>query len=217
MQRVLECLRKAENLAEQLNDDRRRGRVCAFMALALSMLGHQEEAVTTGSRAVEIAESLGRPEAPHPRHDHAPERHTYYRSDYERVVELATANLAALPADWGNESFGRFAPASIYDRVSLIRGLAELGRFDEAARHGAEVIRAAESTYHAYTVGIAHWTAGTLYLLKGNWTAARAGLERGIAALRTASAALALPSAVSCAAWVLAQLGEAREALDRLA
>ena len=55
----LERLREAEALAERLNDDRRRGRVCAFMTNAHSLLGELDEALVTGTRALEIAERLG--------------------------------------------------------------------------------------------------------------------------------------------------------------
>jgi hypothetical protein len=34
------------------------------------------------------------------------------------VVELATGNLAVLPDEWVNGLFGRFAPTSVYGRVS---------------------------------------------------------------------------------------------------
>ena len=56
---MLECLREAEALAERLNDDRRRGRVYAFMTMSQSMLGELDEALVTGSRALEIAGRLG--------------------------------------------------------------------------------------------------------------------------------------------------------------
>jgi tetratricopeptide (TPR) repeat protein len=51
-------LREAEALAERLNDDRRRGRVRAFMALAHLQLGEQDEALVTGARALEAARRL---------------------------------------------------------------------------------------------------------------------------------------------------------------
>jgi tetratricopeptide (TPR) repeat protein len=215
IQQVLKYLREAEILAEQLNDDRRRGRVCAVMTIAHSLLGQLDEALATGTRAREIAERLGDLRLRIVATDILEQTH-YYRGEYERVVELATANLAMLPADWVNESFGRFAPASIYDRVSLVRSLAQLGSFDEATRYAAEAIRLAEPTQHAYTVGMAYWAAGTLHLIKGDWAKARSRIEHGITALRTAGAVLSLPWAVASAAWVLAQLGEASEALSRL-
>jgi tetratricopeptide (TPR) repeat protein len=140
----------------------------------------------------------------------------YYRGEYERVVELATDNLAALPADWVYEYFGSAVPPSVFDRASLAMGLAQLGRFIEAARYEAEAIRLAEATQHAYTVGWAHQAAGTLRLLKGDWPKARALIDRWIAVVRTANVAFLLPAAVASSAWALAQCGEASEALNRL-
>jgi tetratricopeptide (TPR) repeat protein len=94
--------------------------------------------------------------------------------------------------------------------------LAQLGRFVEAAEDEAEAIRLAEPTHHAYTVRMALWAAGTLYLLKGDWAKARSVIEHEIAVLRTGNIFLGLAGAVASSAWVLAQLGEASEALNRL-
>ena len=140
----------------------------------------------------------------------------YFRGDYEQVVELATDNLAALPADWVYENLGGTAPASVNDRRWLVMSLAQLGRFGEAAGHEAEAIRLAEPTRHAFTVGVAYYAAGTLRLLKGDWAKARSVVEQWIAVARTGSVVLHLPPAVASSAWVLAQLGEAGEALNRL-
>ena len=109
------------------------------------------------------------------------------------MVELATDNLAALPADWVYEYFGIAAPASVFDRVWLVMSLAQLGRFAEAAEHEAEAIRLAEPTHHAFTVGLAHLAAGTLHLLKGDWAKARSLIEHGIAVVRTGNVVLLLP------------------------
>ena len=97
--RTLERLREAEALAERLNDDRRRGRVCAFLTNAHSLLGELDEALVTGTRALEIAGRLGDLRLRILTTIYLEQAH-YYRGDYERVVELATDNLAALPADW---------------------------------------------------------------------------------------------------------------------
>jgi tetratricopeptide (TPR) repeat protein len=140
----------------------------------------------------------------------------YLRGEYERVVELATDNLTALPDDWVYEYFGLTAPASVYDRFWLVVSLAELGRFAEAAAYEAEAIRLAEPTHHAFTVGQAHRGASTLHLFKGDWAKARALIEHGVAVLRTGNVVIALPWAIASSAWVLAQLGEASEALSRL-
>jgi class 3 adenylate cyclase/tetratricopeptide (TPR) repeat protein len=215
VRRMLERLREAEALAERLTDDRRRGRVCAFMMNAHAMLGEQDEALASGTRALKIAGQLGdlrlriltttQLELAH-----------YYRGEYERVVELATENLAALPADWAYEYLGGSAPASVYDRAWLVMSLAQLGRFAEAAEHEAEAIRLAEPTRQAFTVGVAYRAAGMSHLLKGDWATARSRLEHGIAVLQTGNVAVLLTDAVTLSAWVLAQQGEASEALKRL-
>jgi hypothetical protein len=43
----------------------------------------------------------------------------------------------------------------------------------------------------------AHWAAGTLYPLKGDWEKARSRIEQGIAVVRTANVVLLLPIAVA--------------------
>jgi tetratricopeptide (TPR) repeat protein len=214
IRQVLKYLGEAEALAEQLDDDRRRSRVAAFMTVAQTLLGHLDEAAASGTRAREIALRLGdlklRLVAT------ASWRKPRYRGEYERVIELATDNLAVLPAEWVNESFGRFAPTSIYDRVFLVRSLAEIGKFDEAERYADQAIRLAEPMQHAYSIGLSQWTASVAHLLQGNWSHVRSRVEQAIAAFRTADAVLAMPLAVAHAAWALARLGELSDARDRL-
>ena len=213
--RALERLREAEALAERLNDDRRRGRVCALLTNSHSLRGELEEALASGTRALQIAGCLEDLRLRIVTTTYLEQLH-YHWGEYERVVELATANLAALPADWVYEYFGNAAPASVYDRSWLVMSFAELGRFAEAAEPLAEAIRLAEPTHHAHTAGMAHWAAGTLYLVEGDWAKARSVIEDWIAMVRLGHNVLLLAWAVGSSAWVLAQLGEGREALNRL-
>ena len=69
---------------------------------------------------------------------------------------------------------------------------------------------------HANTVGMAHYAAGVLYLLKGDWAKARSPIERGLEVFRAGHVLMFLRTAVASSAWVLAQLGEASEALSRM-
>ena len=213
--RMLERLREAEALAERLNDDRRRGLVCAVIMNAHSQLGELDEALVTGARALEIA---GRLEDLRLRilTTSFLENVHYNRGEYGRVVELVTDNLAVLPADCVYEHFGIAAPPSVWDRSWLISSLAQLGRFAEAAECEAEAIRLAEPTNHAFTVGVVHRAAGIFHLLQGDWAKARLRFERGIAVLQAANVVLLLGPTVASSAWALAQLGEASEALNRL-
>ena len=212
---TLERLREAEVLAARLNDERRRGRVYAFMTIVHSLLGDLDEALVTGGRALEIA---GRFEDLRLRilATIYLELAHHSRGEYERVVELATGNLVALPADWVYECFGNVLPPSVWDRHFLVMGLAALGRFAEAAEHEAEALRLAEPTQHAYTIGMALFAAGTLHLLKGDWEKARSLIEHEIAVTRTGNVVLLLAWAVASSAWILAQFAETSEALNRL-
>jgi tetratricopeptide (TPR) repeat protein len=212
---ALERLREAEALAERLHDDHRRARVCSVLMTLHTLLGEFDEALATGTRALEMAGHLGDLRLRIFTMSYL-EQAQYYRGEYERVVELATGALAALPADWVYEHFGMVAPASVYARSWLVISLAELGRFGEAAAHAAEAIRIAEATQHAYTIGLAYRAAGTFHLLAGDWARARSRLEHGIAVLRTGNVSLSLLPTVAGASWALAQLGDASEALNRL-
>jgi tetratricopeptide (TPR) repeat protein len=215
VRRALGRTREAETIAERLNDDRRRGRVCALVTNIHSLLGDPDEALVTGTRALEIAGRLGDLRLRILSTSYLEQVH-YYRGDYERVVELATDNLTALPADWVYEYFGMGAPPSVWDRSWQVMSLAQLGRFAEAAECEAEAIRLAEPTHHAFTVSLAYFAAGTLHLVKGDWAKARTVIECWIAAVRTGNVVLQLPWAVASSAWAVAQLGEASEALERL-
>jgi class 3 adenylate cyclase/tetratricopeptide (TPR) repeat protein len=211
---MLDHLREAEALAERLGDDRRRGQVYALMTTVHSTLDELDEALATGTRALEIAERLGDLRLRIVATSHL-EQAYYYRGEYRHAFEFAPDNLE-LPADWAHEFFGMAALPSVFGRAYPIMSLAELGRFAEAARHAADAIRLAESTQHVFTIGWAYFAAGMLHIVKGDWAKARSRVEHWTAMLRTAKVAMHLPWAVPASAWILAKLGEAREALNRV-
>jgi tetratricopeptide (TPR) repeat protein len=140
----------------------------------------------------------------------------FARAEHDRVIELATGNLAALPADWVHETFGLGGPPSVWDRGCMIQSLAELGRFAEAARYEAEMIHLAEPTQHAFTISMALFAASAPHLLKGDWAQALSRIERWVALARTGNASFHLSWGIASSVWPMAQLGEASEALNRL-
>ena len=215
VRRMLERLREAETIAGRLNDDGRRGRVCALMTNAHSLLGQLDEARASATRALEIAERRGDLRLRILTTTYLEHLH-HHAGEYAKVVERATDNLVALPDDWVYENFGNTAPSSVFDRYWLIMSLAHLGRFPEAADHEAEAIRLAEVTQHAFTIGMAYFAGGMLHLVKGDWAKARSVLEHGISVLRAGNVAMFLYPAVAVSALVLAQFDEAGEALLRL-
>jgi tetratricopeptide (TPR) repeat protein len=94
--------------------------------------------------------------------------------------------------------------------------LAQLGCFDEAEAEAEEALRLAEPTQHAFTVGSAEFASGTLHLLKGDWTQARMFVDRAVATFRTGGVVAQIPYPFALSAWVLARLGEAGEAMNRI-
>jgi tetratricopeptide (TPR) repeat protein len=208
-------LREAETLAEKLNDDDRRGRVCAFLTNSHSLLGELEEALTSGSRALVIAQRGGRLKLRILTTAFLEQVH-WLRGEYARVVELAADNVAAVPANSVPKTIGDAAWLPVFDRFYLATSLAELGRFGEAAEYAAEGITLAEPTNHAFTIGLASGALLVPHLLKGDWPRAHLLTERAIPALRSGSVALLLHAFLAGSALILAQLGEASEALGRV-
>jgi class 3 adenylate cyclase/tetratricopeptide (TPR) repeat protein len=215
VRRGLQHVREAEAVAERLNDDRRRARVCATLIHLHWTLGELDEALGTGSRALEFATRLGDLKLSIQATSYLAQVHCS-RAEYPRAIELATANLAKLPADCVHEFFDLPTPAAVYNRAWLIASFTQLGRFAEAAQCGAEMLQLAESMQMPFTVGFTHQTMAGPYTLMGDWARAHLHVEHAIGLFRTGNVALLVPGMIAASARVLAQLGEAREALTRL-
>jgi class 3 adenylate cyclase/tetratricopeptide (TPR) repeat protein len=212
---ALENAREAESIADRLDDDHRRGRVCVVLINAHSLVGELDNALMTGTRALEIAERLGDLRLRVGSTTYLAQAHCY-RGDFERAVELATDSLGALPADWADEPFGYSPlPLSVFIRQWLVLGLADLGRFGEAAPHEAELLRLAESAQHPFTIGEAYNATSFLHLRRGDWAKASSLIEHSIAAFRKGNAVIVLPVMLANSAVVLGQVGEVSEALIR--
>ena len=214
-ERMLECLREADALAEKLGDGRRRGRISAFMTTAHTVRGEPDAALAAGSRALDAAARFDDLRTRTIAMSQLVQVH-HSRGEYERAIELATRNLAGLPSDWVHETFGLGGPPAIWDRGRLVLSLTALGRFAEAVEPAAETIRLAEPTKHAFTIGWAHFTAGSLPVRRGDWASALDHYERVIALSKAAKSFFLLPLALAPMPWILAELGRTGEALERL-
>jgi tetratricopeptide (TPR) repeat protein len=211
----LDNLREAETLAGTLKDDRRRGRVAAYMTNMHVRLGQLADARASGTRALTIARELEDLDLRVLSTTFLGQVHHYY-GEYEQQVDLITQNVADLPADWVYKNFGIGVPVSLFDRAQLVMSLAHLGRFSEAAEYEAEGLRLAEPTDHPYTVGQPHMAATVFRILKGDWVQARSLADRAAVALRTRNVAVLLSTCIACSVWVRVQLGETTDVLDLL-
>ena len=110
VRRSLERLREAETVAERLNDDRRRGRVCALMTNVHCILGELDEALLAGTRARDIAGRLGDLRLRILTTSFLEQAH-YHRGEYEEVVSWPPTITALTAA--GLEYYGLTAPPSV--------------------------------------------------------------------------------------------------------
>jgi class 3 adenylate cyclase/tetratricopeptide (TPR) repeat protein len=210
---ALQPLREAEALAGKLNDERRRGLVYALLCIMNCYHGELDEALASGARALATAEQIGDASLRLVTGIYLQATHLY-RGEYERVVELATGSIAVMPA--GEVSYFGHGPGPIMGQCNLVRSLAELGRFVDAARHAQEVLRLAAPMHVTHAVGMAHLSAGLCLLAKGDWLEARPLVERGLAEYRKGNVFISLPHAVASLARILAQVGDVEEASRHL-
>jgi class 3 adenylate cyclase/tetratricopeptide (TPR) repeat protein len=215
LQGGLKRLREAAKLAQRSNNDHWKSQVGAYMTNMHLMVGELDEALEAGARALEIAERLGDLRLRILATSYLGSTH-FHRGEYQRTIERTTGNLAAIPADAVHQHFGASMPVAIFDRCQLIRSLAELGQFADAAKHAAEAIKLAEPTQRSFTIGLVHQSEATIYLLQGNWRKALSSIERAMALYRAGNIGLQLPIVIAQSGWALAELGEAGAALNRL-
>jgi tetratricopeptide (TPR) repeat protein len=178
------------------------------------MLGEPDEAIATGTHALELIGQSGDLRLRIPAISHLAMAH-YMRGDFLRTIKLSSENLAALPTDWTYEYFGMTVPPSIFDRTWLAMSLAQVGRFKEAAKYEAEAIELAERTHHFYTLSLTYRHSAASHMLKGDWPIALNFIERTIAVDRTGNVTLMAINFAYCVR-ILVQLGALGEALNRL-
>jgi tetratricopeptide (TPR) repeat protein len=206
----LHHLREAQAIADTLGDERALGYACALLSSSNVHHAELEDALVNATRALTIAQSVGDSTLKIIAETYVVQMH-YYRSEYERVIELATASLAAVPDR--PVYFATSIPGPIFVRGWLLRSLAELGRFAEAVPHGQKMLQFAGSARSDYAAGLAHLAVGWCLVAQGEWPQARPHIVRGTADYRKGNVVLALPHGVASSAWLLAQIGEMTEAL----
>jgi DNA-binding SARP family transcriptional activator len=211
---ALAMLQEAKRLAERLEDQTRLGRVHAFMTNLHARMDDLDAAIASGQQALTIAERLGDQRLRILATSYLVQAHNY-RGEFARTIELATSNLAALPADSTYDFFGCSQPPSVADRSRLLIALGHVGRFADAADHETELIRTAERTRNLYTIGLAHHAAASFHLQKGDWARARAAADRHLAMARAGHIADEVPRALAYSARALVSLGDTSEALSR--
>jgi tetratricopeptide (TPR) repeat protein len=192
LDRLHENLCAAEALAESLDDQRRLGRVCAYLVHYYTLMGDREKAARSSQRGMNIANALG---------DFAIQielnyyvgRAYYYTGDYSRAIECHKRNTDALSGSNLREFFDMECPPAILCRVFLVMCLSETGEFGTAIQYGREAVRLAEEMEQAFGSIYAASGVGLAYLRKGELQTAIKVLERGMERCRIADIPVQFP------------------------
>ena len=176
---LLDHLCKAEALAEALNDQRRLGRVVAFMTEYFRTRGEAERALACGQRAFSIAEALGDFGLQVETHHHLG-RVYHTLGDYRQAIDCFRWNVERLGEPLLQECFGMPAPPAVFSRMWLAWSLAEVGAFAEGRTYGDEAITIAETVAQPWSRIGAYYGVGLLSLRQGDFHKAITVLERGL-------------------------------------
>jgi class 3 adenylate cyclase/tetratricopeptide (TPR) repeat protein len=207
--RILAHLQEAERLGRALGDERRLGWGSTYMSNYFWREGAPEQAVAEGLHALEVAERHGDLELKVTANFRLGQGyHGWGR--YEEAVVCLRSNVAVLVGDLQHALFGLVGLPSVFSRSFLVWSLAELGGFREGSARGREAVEIAETADLPYSLAMARFTAGYLYLRQGELDRAVALLEPGLALCR----AVEMPALLT---QLLATLGYARVLQGRFA
>jgi tetratricopeptide (TPR) repeat protein len=176
---ILEHLRQAEILTQALGDQRRLGWVFSYMTRHFCPTADYDRAIASGERALAIAAAVGDFGLQVATHAHLGQA-CYFLGDYRRAIDVLRRNVASLEGELLRERFGLPSPASVYSRTWLVASLAELGAFAEGIARSDEDVRIADSVDQPASIIHGTFSAGLLYLRKGDLHKAIAMLERGL-------------------------------------
>jgi class 3 adenylate cyclase/tetratricopeptide (TPR) repeat protein len=171
MGRVVGCLREAEALAKLLEDRRRLGRVASDLTNYFWFIGTPDQAVDPGQQALAIAAELEDVSLQFVATLYLAQVH-HALGDYPRGIDLLRENVEFLDRRPARGGF------RVYSRVWLTWCLADVGAFAEAGSRADEAIRIAEAVDHPYSLTASYFGAGTLHLIKGDFSKSVTLLER---------------------------------------
>ena len=171
---ILTHMHAAAELAEQLGDVDRQGSIAVYWTRDLGLMGHYEEALTWGQRA--LAWSRGDAASRLTTQLYLSYMH-HSMGAYQDALSMlheAFASLGDLPPQ---ARLGAALPA-VALRYGLIQVLTELGQFDDGRRYGQEALQLAESAGHLFSQYQTYSILASLVLSQRDLDAAISLLQR---------------------------------------
>ncbi|HEY3101326.1 MAG TPA: AAA family ATPase, partial [Methylomirabilota bacterium] len=176
--RVFEVLTEAKQLAEAASDQGRLGLISCVLCNQATLRFELSEALAHGTRALEIAASVG--DDALATVTHAMMTLPYYQSADFRRAAAAGRHAEGPDLDVWRDRFGLVVPPPVYGASVGSWALAELGEFAEAHRMAARGLAAAEKLNHPHSTAFALFGVGMVNLRQGEFTSAVSILERAI-------------------------------------
>ena len=185
-ERMGECLREAQALAETLGDQRRLGRVLSYLAHLLQRLHEYDHAIASGYDALTIAVDLGDLGLQVTTNFFLGQIHSGL-GDYREAAQYFRSIVNSLEGDRLHDRFGMVALPAVQARSFLAGCLAVLGAFAEAVIYAEDAVRIAEAVDHSYSLIDASLRVGHLYRHKGNVDKAIPAYEHSRALIQDAN------------------------------
>jgi class 3 adenylate cyclase/tetratricopeptide (TPR) repeat protein len=212
---TIERLREAKAIAETLGDQRRLLRITADIMSYSYLVGDHMSAIESGERALSAATAL---------EDFALQvqissrlgRAYEFVGNYRRAMDFCRWTIGSLKGELLYERFGMAAFQAATSRAQLARCAADVGQFDEGVSPGEEAIQIAEAVNHPWSMAMAYWGIGHLYLIRGNLAKAVPVLERAVEVCRVRQVPAQLSRMTSCLGEAYLRSGRLNEAIPLL-
>jgi DNA-binding SARP family transcriptional activator len=174
---ILDYLREAEELAENIPDDSRLAGALIYLIHEFTLRAERVDALRCGERALGIGARLGDPSVEAAACYFIGE--TYLSAgDFRRGAEFFRRSIDATRGEPLPRRFHMTGLPSILSRAFLTLCLAALGELEAARGWADEAVKMAEAAAHPYSLAYALWSLGALLLTSGDLDEAIAVLER---------------------------------------
>jgi class 3 adenylate cyclase/tetratricopeptide (TPR) repeat protein len=213
--RGFDHLEIAKEAAIALHDDERLGKLLTCMTAHWNLSGNSERAIITGKQALEHTVGQKNIDSNIVAHNWLGVAYHNLGQFKDSIDELESA-LSLITENRKYDFFGTTGIVSVNCKTWLIRGLAQIGKFSETVRHGAEAIKTATEREHPLSIVFAYYAVGAVALIQGEFDKAITALEHGLKVVEAAKIPVQRPLVASALAAAYAFVGRCDEALRLL-
>jgi tetratricopeptide (TPR) repeat protein len=213
--RIFTLLEEAITLAEAGQEHQRLGQAYNHLINLFLNTGDPVRALEVGQRALALATGLD---------DVALQIHTRFTlarvygecGDHRQAVDICRHILATLTDAAFPQRFDALALLASQVRAYAAWSLAELGAFAEGLGYAREAMHISQDAHHVFSLAIALWRTGYLYLLRGDLPHAIPLLAQGLEVCETHHVHFFLPRVTAYLGYAYALAGRLSEALPLL-